>query len=413
MGELALRSKKINKLKEYIERKDTLKIAEFWKEIEELRSPIIEEIEGDNDNVLLTFLYKGDEETNNVLIFGGFIEYIPDNYDNNVMKQILDSNIWYRTFKVRNDIKCNYSISVNFLVDGVRSEKVSYIDDPLGTQRIVIPKDDEHPEEGNLTCNIIELPNSLKDYWTIPKENVPKGNVEMLRMKNESLNVEHRVWVYTPNGYSKENDPYKVLVLSDGYSYVVSTPTLLDNLIHENKIPPTVAVFIECEEKRNDVLRCDEDFAEFTVNKVLKECREKYNISNKSEDNIIGGLSLGGLFASYLGLNYSKVFGNVLSQSGSYWWYPGYKWGELIEEVNYDKIEWMAENYVAKEKLGLKFYIEVGTLEGPLMMKGSKDMRDVLLSKGCSVEYLEFQGGHDYLSWKETLAKGLIFLISE
>jgi enterochelin esterase-like enzyme len=33
---------------------------------------------------------------------------------------------------------------------------------------------------------------------------------------------------------------------------------------------------------------------------------------------------------------------------------------------------------------------------------------DVLRAKGHEVFYQEFQGGHDYLSWRGTLADGLI-----
>ena len=38
-------------------------------------------------------------------------------------------------------------------------------------------------------------------------------------------------------------------------------------------------------------------------------------------------------------------------------------------------------------------------------------MRDVLLAKGYEVHNQEFQGGHDYLSWRGTLADGLIVLM--
>jgi enterochelin esterase-like enzyme len=38
-------------------------------------------------------------------------------------------------------------------------------------------------------------------------------------------------------------------------------------------------------------------------------------------------------------------------------------------------------------------------------------MRDVLLAKGYEVNYQQFVGDHDYLSWRGTLADGLIELI--
>ncbi|HAK41571.1 MAG TPA: hypothetical protein DCM59_01045, partial [Clostridium sp.] len=81
-----------------------------------------------------------------------------------------------------------------------------------------------------------------------------------------------------------------------------------------------------------------------------------YNISNKACEAIIGGLSLGGLTATYLGLKHSEVFGNVLSQSGSYWYKP----------KDYDGYEpdcWINTEFKAIDKLPLKFYLNVGVLE--------------------------------------------------
>lgn len=54
----------------------------------------------------------------------------------------------------------------------------------------------------------------------------------------------------------------------------------------------------------------------------------------------------------------------------------------------------------------------MGVLEEEDSMIGvNRILRDVLLSKGYPVSYEEFKGGHDYLCWGETLARGLISLI--
>jgi len=62
-------------------------------------------------------------------------------------------------------------------------------------------------------------------------------------------------------------------------------------------------------------------------------------------------------------------------------------------------------------------YIDAGAFEfdsngtGGGILETSRNMRDVLLAKGYEVHYQQFVGGHDYLSWRGTLADGLIDLI--
>ena len=108
--------------------------------------------------------------------------------------------------------------------------------------------------------------------------------------------------------------------------------------------------------------------------------------------------------ASYIGLNHSDVFGNVLSQSGSYWYKP----------EGFEGQEWLGHEYGQIERLPLEFYLEVGSLEpeGSMRQTNSK-MRDMLRDKGYTVHYSEFKGGHDYLSWGETLANGLLSLVGK
>ncbi len=63
-------------------------------------------------------------------------------------------------------------------------------------------------------------------------------------------------------------------------------------------------------------------------------------------------------------------------------------------------------------RLSLRFYMDAGTDEidltglGRDILASSRHMRDVLLAKGYEVHYQEFIGGHDYLSWRGTLADG-------
>lgn len=411
MNDVNFESEKINKLKRSILEGNEKAIDEFWKEIKENNTPIIEEIKGDTDDVLITFLYEGDKDVENVVVLDGCVGL---DYEKNKMDRILDTDIWYKTFKVRNDLRFRYFLTVNDSLNEdwqKRNEECIRID-PLAKQKVLVPKDEETLDSQPWICNMVELPKAEPKVWSVKREDTPNGNLEMFRYKSKILNDEYRVWIYTPVGYSKEEEPYKMLVLSDGFEYVhgLLTPSLLDNLIYEKQIAPIVAVFIESKDNRFEMLSCNKNFTSFVAEEIVPYVRERYNVSHKPEDSIIGGLSLGGLAATYLGVMKSEVFGNVLSQSGSFWWCPGWTPENVNSKEEFQET-WISNLFKEKEKLNLKFYLEVGILEGNRMIKPNVIMKDVLLSKGYQVEYSEFKGGHDYLSWGETLAKGLVYLV--
>jgi enterochelin esterase family protein len=405
-----LESEKINTLKRNILEGNTNGINEFWKDIKQNKTPIIEEICGDTDNVLITFLYEGSNKVENVVVLDGCVGL---DYENNKMDRILDTDIWYKTFKVKNDLRFRYFLTVNDPLneDWQKRNQECIRIDPLSNQKVVMPKDDEKPNSEPWICNVVELPKAEPKLWSVKKDDIPSGNLEMFRYKSEILNDEYRVWIYTPIGYSQDQEPYKMLVLNDGFEYIygLSATLLLDNLIYEKQIQPIVAVFIESKDNRFEMLSCNENFTKFVSEEIVTHIRKTYNVSYKAEDSIIGGLSLGGLAAAYLGLKKPEVFGNVLSQSGSFWWCPEWTPKKANSKEDFEET-WISNLFKEKERLELKFYLEVGILEGNTMIKPNMIMKDLLLSKGYDVEYSEFKGGHDYLSWGETLARGLVYL---
>lgn len=112
--------------------------------------------------------------------------------------------------------------------------------------------------------------------------------------------------------------------MTDGYDYitVLKAEQALNNLIADKKIPPIVAIFIDTIDKSSEDLSCNDLFCSSVANEMIPWLREKYSLSEEPQNAIIGGLSLGGLTATYMGLKHSEVFGNVLSQSGSFWYKP-------------------------------------------------------------------------------------------
>ncbi|HEY2972338.1 MAG TPA: alpha/beta hydrolase-fold protein [Pyrinomonadaceae bacterium] len=131
------------------------------------------------------------------------------------------------------------------------------------------------------------------------------------------------MWVYTPHGYAADKKPYGLLLLSDGGLYINSAhvATTLDNLIAAGVIPPLVAVMVDNPDRFRE-LACSPAYADFLAQEIVPWARANYHATDRPEQTIIGGVSLGGLAAAFVGLKHAEVFGNVLSQSGSFSWKP-------------------------------------------------------------------------------------------
>ena len=104
-----------------------------------------------------------------------------------------------------------------------------------------------------------------------------------------------------------------------------------------------------------------------------------------------------------------EVFGNVLSQSGSYWWHPGFTLTE--DDAFRQQMGWLPRTFASGTRLPLRFYLEVGRAEGSNMVLPNRFFRDLLTARGYEVDYHEFAGGHEYVSWRGRPGPGLIALL--
>ena len=103
------------------------------------------------------------------------------------------------------------------------------------------------------------------------------------------------------------------------------------------------------------------------------------------------------------------AFGNVLSQSGSYWW--NRKYGSREEGDDFADAEWLTARIGRMERVGVRFYVEVGRMEFEGQLDTNRRFRDALLGKGYSVGYREFNGNHSYVNWRGSFGSGLLALL--
>jgi enterochelin esterase family protein len=286
--------------------------------------------------------------------------------------------------------------------------------------------------------SILELPNAVAQPWIVERPGAPAGRLLERTWTSALLKNERPVWVYTPAGYRTDGNRYALLITTDGDAYVNGQQAIvsLNNLIADKRIPPIVAVFIGNvpsvpgqRPARATELTCNKSFVEFLSTEILPWVRSEYHVTTGAAQTIIAGASYGGLTAAFAALLKPDVFGNVLSQSGAFWWRPR---GDV-------ESEWLAREYAARPATRVKFYMDAGLLEtggglgqvgrepsldwvnddeqyvpfSPALLFANRHMRDVLKAKGYSVHYAEVSGAHNALSWRGTFADGLIALIGD
>lgn len=404
----------------------------FWKQVAAESTPLVEPFGADGKYQLVTFLWRSTHDTRNVLVIGSFWGVgAPAAYS---MHQIPDSDVWYLTSKLPSGARFTYQLSPN--------DPLTF-DDPRAAQRAATRQADPltlnplsacPPDTSKFRCqSVAELPGATPQPWTISKPGTPEGRLEKQTIKSNIQKIERPFSVYTPANYKADGPPNALLILFDGEA-LSSDPyplTTLGNLIAASKIPPTVAVFIENVPRRRLVdLVADPEFADFMAKELVPWVRSHYNVTKDPKQTVVTGNSAGGLASAYVALRHSEVFGNVLSRSGAFWWSPEHNGGvcgarcpdsggrggdgsrDATTEGNF-----MVKQFLASPKLPLRFYLAAGTFEadtngeGGSILETTRHLRDVLLAKGYEVHYQQFVGGHDGLSWRGTLADGLIALL--
>jgi len=372
----------------------------FWQEISLRGTPLVEPIAGNEQDLLVTFLYRSGKDQVKI----GLVSNLPGRMgEYEAMSQLPGTDIWYKTHHLPMDTRETYQLSV----DGQN------VTDPLNPQKQVFPLD-EDTGIGGWVSSVFELPNAPAQTWSTPRPGVPSGQVNKHYFHSEILGQEYPVWIYTPPGYSPDGESHDFLLMLDGWFYVnlIPAPTILDNLLAAGKLPPLVTIMIGSLSYggvRKRDYGCYPPYIDFLAQELLPWARQLVHLSDDPSRTAIVGASRGGLMAGYIALRMPGVFGNVLSQSGSFGWRPE---GE-------SEPDWLVRQYAGQPILPLRFYLEAGSFERDISMvdgyaidllASNRHLRDVLQAKGYPVKYREFSGGHSTVIWRGTLADGLLSL---
>ncbi len=372
-------------------------LADFWKETQG-KAPLGETIDGDKRHQRVTFLYRGDDKTTRVSVFGG----LPSANLAKPLKRLADTDLWYLTEVYSTEARFQYVFQIN----GPEAIPWKY-SEMMKTIEQTPPQPDPLNPRSYAGWSYVELPDAPPQRW-IKKQAVPAGRLASSKLKSKILNTEYSLNIYTPPGYDKDGQRCWLAVAFDGG--FLSMETTLDNLLAAGKIPPIVVVGVNNINRERD-LGCSDEFADFLATELVPWARKSYRVYDDAPHTLVGGASLGGKMAAWCGLKHSEVFGKVLSQSGSF--QTGAREESAIDMWTGEAPRMLVNEFLHSPRLPVEFYIEVGRYEttlpfSPLME--DRRLRDVLIAKGYRVTYSEFVGGHNEVCWRGSLADGLMAL---
>mgnify|MGYP001045020443 CR=1 FL=1 len=363
----------------------------FWQARRQQGTPLVEPVDATHKRV--TFLWRG--ARNNVFILGS-----PAG-DHDPLFRLGDSDVWFRSYVVPADTLMQYKLAPDVpVVQGTARDQrqailVSAQADPLNPSTLTTDRADRWNRYSLLALTPAR-------YCTPQRmmQPVKHGTLTRQSFYSPTLNNQRDIILYRP----RVAQPARwTLMLFDGQVYQddYRFASVMDDLIARHVVPPVNIVFIDSLDhvRRGKELPPNPAFADFMAHELVPWLRQK-GIPVQRQKTVLAGSSYGGLASSWVALRYPRVFGNVLSLSGSYWWSPK---GEAPG--------WLTRQYQQSPRYPIRFWLQAGRFEsqGPDggIYRNTEDFARLLRDKGYRASFHPWSSGHDYAAWCEALVAGM------
>ena len=242
------------------------------------------------------------------------------------------------------------------------------------------------------------------------------------KFRSRFLRNQRDLIVYSPPGYDDQPARhFPVLYLHDGQNLFDGATSFIpgqdwhvgqtaDHSIQSGSVAPLIIVGIYNTKARVREYtptpvpklgggRADR-YAKFLIEEVKPFIDREYRTLSGAQHTGIGGSSLGGLVALYVGLKHSPIFGKIAALSPSVWW-------------NQHVILRFAKAAIVEPRPYI--WLDIGTREGPRIVQEVEKFRDVLLEKGWKLgrdlHYERVEGAeHNEAAWAQRVGPFLRFL---
>jgi enterochelin esterase family protein len=395
-------SPRIAQLAEELSNRGPAAVDDFWREVSAAGTPLIEDVR--DGSALVTFLWRG-EASRTATGWGVDVE----------LERIDDTDLWHGSRRLPTTMRTLYYLRHHddHIPTGLDNTGTAHVD-TLNRHPFRFPADPNDPTDRTYWASLLELPDAPAERWSVPRPGVPRGRFFQAAVRTGALGGHRRVGVYRPApSTTGPGRDLGLLIVFDGHlsRTVLRIPTVLDNLIADRCIPPTLALFVNAPngERRFRELRPGHRLRHFVTRELLPWAHRRFPLTTDPRQRIVAGSSLGGLAAAYVALVAPDQFGGVLAQSGSFWW----------PAAPATESQWLIHAYAERPPVPVRFYLDVGDHETTSPRGDNLDQvtvnrrfRDALRNRGYTVTYTEYVGAHDYVNWRRTFGDGLLALLT-
>ncbi|QKW11214.1 enterochelin esterase [Streptomyces sp. NA04227] len=396
-------------------------LAEFWAEAARRGTPLVEEIEGDPEHRVVTFLWRGHRATRQVLLLANRL-MDRGQLARSLLNRLSDTEVWYRSYRLRADHRGSYKMAADLSPGELPTEPGRLQQRLLAlTAHAAADPLNLHPMPSRWRASdtsVYALPKAPPQPWAARRAGAPRGEVVRHRFTSAALGTDRDVWVYLPPSAAPSGLPVRepaelpVLVLCDGDMWFgrLGFQDTLDALIADGAVPPLAVLAPDAvdDATRSRELGAREPHVRFLADELLPWAAGRWPVTTDPVRTVVAGQGLGAMTSLYAALLRPDRFGRVLAQSCALWWRPGLAPGVATAATG--TVPWLVSRFAEAEPRPVTVHLDVGLHEGAVV-EDTRALYAVLRERGHEVSLGEFNGGHDYACWRGALADGLVRLL--
>jgi len=294
-----------------------------------------------------------------------------------------------------------------FVVDGIRT---------------IDPNNVQVRRDGVNYQSFFIIPGPASDLY-FQKNGVPHGTVAKIWYGSSVLNMDRRMYVYTPAGYEGGKDKYPVFYLlhgaggdEDAWTNMGRAAQIMDNLIAQGKAKPMIVVMTNGNANQagaqNEVpplpssgeqgmaayQRLAGKFEEHLVKDAVPFIEKYYRTLTGMNNRAIAGLSMGGAHTMTITNDNPGMFGYIgVFSMGIMGMGPNNPEAAKQEQERLAKFEVLKNS-------GYKLYW-IGCGKDDFVYAGVTALRSILDKTGFRYVYRESTGGHTWANWRIYLSE--------